>query len=110
MHKIGTSFFLLALTLGAAHAAPNAATAADVGPVGLAAKGDRTLDVKAGTRYLNVRNGETVTIRQGERSVTWSVQVASNVNVVPLSRVLPQGGDGRDVLVYIAPGQPYLDF
>lgn len=111
MHKIGTPFFLLALALGgAAQAAPDAAASLDVGPVGLAAKAERTLDVGTDTRHLNVRNGETVTIRQGERSVTWSVQAAPNVNVVPLSRILPHDGAGREVLVYIAPGPQYLDF
>ena len=117
MHKITTSFFLLALALGgAAQAAENErhAQLEDLGPVGIAAKGERVLDVKADTRYLNVRNGETVTIRQGDRSITWSVQAAPHINLVPLSRILPSAlarEDGsKEVLVYIAPGHQYQDF
>lgn len=110
MHKITTSLFLLALALGGAAQAAPSATGPDVGPIGTGAIAERVLEVKANTRYLNVRNGETVAIRQGERSVTWFVQAAPNVTVVPLSRILPRDGSGQEVLVYIAAGPQYLDF
>jgi hypothetical protein len=110
MQKIFAGAFALALVLGSAAQAAPANAVSDVGPVGIAATAERTLDVKPGTRYLNVRNGETVAIRDGERSVTWFVQVAPHVNLIPLSRILPGSGDGKDVLIYIAPGHQYQDF
>lgn len=110
MQKIFTSAFALALTLASAVQAAPGAALADVGPVGIAATAERTLELKPGIRYLNVRNGETVAIRDGERSITWFVQAAPHVNLVPLSRILPDSRDGKDVLIYIAPGHQYQDF
>jgi hypothetical protein len=98
------SFLALALC-GAVHA--NAAPAADLGHVAAAGNAERVIEVTSATRYLNVTNGETVTIRQGEHSVTWHVQAPNNLNAVPLSRVAPQDEAGHEVLIYIAPGQQY---
>ncbi|RZA28754.1 MAG: CzcE family metal-binding protein [Lysobacteraceae bacterium] len=110
MQNIFASAFALALVLGSAAQAAQDKPASDLGPVGIAATAERTLEVKPGTRYLNVRNGETVAIRDGERSVTWFVQAAPHINLVPLSRILPGSADGKDVLIYIAPGHQYQDF
>jgi hypothetical protein len=107
-NTIALSF--LALTLCGAAGASVAAPANDNGWVGPAAAGaDRVIEVTPGTRHLNVTNGETVTIRQGEQSVTWQVQAPNNLNAVPLSRIAPQQQEqaGSDVLIYIAPGQQY---
>jgi hypothetical protein len=106
MQRNTLAFSLLALALcGAARA--NAAPAADLGHVGAAGIAERVIEVTPATRYLNVTNGETVTIRQGEHSVTWHVQAPNNLNAVPLSRVAPQDEAGNEVLIYIAPGQQY---
>jgi hypothetical protein len=104
-NTIALSFLTLALC-GAAGASV-AAPAADLGPVGVAGNTERVIEVTPGTRYLNVSNGETVTIRQGERNLTWHVQAPNNLNAVPLSRIAPQDEAGSDVLVYIAPSQQY---
>ena len=107
MQRNTLAFSFLALALcGAAHANA-AAPAADLGHVGAAGNAGRVIEVTPATRYLNVTNGETVTIRQGERSLTWHVQVPNNLNAVPLSRIAPQDEAGREVLVYVAPGQQY---
>lgn len=99
------SFLALALC-GAVHA--NAAdSSADLGYVGAAGNAERVIDVTPATRYLNVTNGETVTIRQGEQSVTWHVQAPNNLNAVSLSSVAPQEQPGHDVTIYIAAGQQY---
>jgi hypothetical protein len=109
MQRTTIAFSFLALALCGAARASSAAPAPDLGYVGSAGQAERVIDVEAGTRHLNVRNGETVTIRQGENSITWHVEAPNNLNVVPLSRIAPQEGAGQDVLVYIAPGQQYLD-
>lgn len=102
---IASSFLALAL-LGAAGAG-SAAPAADLGYVGEAAPAARVIEIDAGTRYLNVHNGETVTIRQDGHSFTWHVQAPNNLNAVPLSRIAPQQDAGHDVLVYIAASPQY---
>jgi hypothetical protein len=109
MQRTTIAFSFLALAMCAA-AGAKAADATDLGHVGAAGSAERIIDVTPATRYLNVTNGETVTIRQGERSVTWHVLAPNNLNAVPLSRIAPQATQdpaGRDVLIYIAPGQQY---
>jgi len=107
MQRSTLAFSLLALALcGAVHASP-ADPAADLGQVGAAGSAGRVIEVTPATSHLNVTNGETVTIRQGERSVTWHVQAPNNLNAVPLSRIAPRDQAGADVLIYIAPGQQY---
>jgi hypothetical protein len=107
MQRNAIALSFLALALCGAAGASVAAPATDLGPVGAAGDAERVIEVTSGTRYLNVRNGETVAIRQGERNVTWHVQAPNNLNAVPLSRIAPQGEAARDVLVYIAPSQQY---
>jgi hypothetical protein len=74
---------------------------------GADAHSGRVIDIDAGTRYLNVYNGETVTIRQDGHSFTWHVQAPNNLNAVPLSRIAPQQVASHDVLVYIAASSQY---
>lgn len=94
---------LLALTLSIpAHAADSYGT---VSPA-TAATG-RVIDVTPATRYVNVANGETVTIRLGGDSFTWTVATTSNVDAVPLARVAPEGSRATSAVVYVAPGGSY---
>lgn len=94
---------LLALALStAAHAAD---TYGAVAPA--AAAVGRVIDVTPDTRYLNVANGETVTIRMGDASFTWNVATAPNVDAVPLARIAPAGAPATGALVYVAAGASY---
>jgi hypothetical protein len=94
---------LLALALSIpAHAADTYGTVAPA-----AATAGRVIDVTPGTRYVNVANGETVTIRMGDESFTWTVATKSNVDAVPLARVAPEGSPATSALVYVAPGASY---
>ncbi len=94
---------LLALALSIpAHAADSYGTVAPA----TAATG-RVIDVTPATRYVNVANGETVTIRQGGDSFTWTVATASNVDAVPLARVAPAGSPATSAVVYVAPSASY---
>jgi len=107
MQRTTIAASLIALALcGAAQASPTAPTD-DVGRVAAGTGPGRVIDVTPATRYLNVTNGETVVIRQGEHSVTWQVETPSNLNAVPLSRIVPLDSAGQDVQVYIAPSQQY---
>ena len=92
---------LLALALSIpAHAADS------YGTVAPAAAG-RVIDVTPTTRYVNVANGETVTIRMGGESFTWNVATRSNVDAVPLARVAPEGSPATSAVVYVAPSASY---
>lgn len=94
---------LLALALStAAHAAD---TYGAVAPAATAA--GRVIDVTPATRYVNVANGETVTIRMGDASFTWNVATAPNVDAVPLARIAPAGAPATGALVYVAAGANY---
>ena len=94
---------LLAIALSIpAHAAD---TYGAVAPA--AASAGRVIDVTPTTRYVNVANGETVTIRMGDESFTWSVATRSNVDAVPLARVAPEGSPATAAVVYVAPSASY---
>jgi hypothetical protein len=67
----------------------------------------RVIDVTPDTRYVNVANGETVTIRLGGDSFTWTVATTSNVDAVPLARVVPEGSPATSAIVYVAPSASY---
>jgi hypothetical protein len=94
---------LLALALSIpAHAADSYGTVA-----ANASTAGRVIDVTPTTRYVNVANGETVTIRMGGDSFTWTVATKSNVDAVPLARVAPEGSPATSAVVYVAPGASY---
>ncbi|KGF79149.1 hypothetical protein IA69_25805 [Massilia sp. JS1662] len=94
---------LLALALSIpAHAADTYGTVAPA-----TANAGRVIDVTPTTRYVNVANGETVTIRLGGDSFTWTVATKSNVDAVPLARVAPEGSPATAAVVYVAPGASY---
>ena len=85
-----------------AHAADSYGTVATT-----TAPAGRVIDVTPDTRYVNVANGETVTIRLGGDSFTWTVATKSNVDAVPLARVAPAGAPATAAVVYVAPSASY---
>lgn len=86
----------------AASASAFALTPADqFGSAATAVASQRTIDVDGNTRYINVRHGEAVTLRENGKAVTWYFDgIAPSFK---LSRILPdaQGGEGKDVQVYV---------
>lgn len=61
----------------------------------------RTVIVDSTTRYINVAHGETVTIRDGDKSVQWCFDGLSGS--FPLSTILPSAAGDKPVHVYVAP-------
>ncbi|MCS0628195.1 CzcE family metal-binding protein [Telluria mixta] len=94
---------LLALALSIpAHAADSYGTVAPA-----TSTAGRVIDVTPTTRYVNVANGETVTIRLGGDTFTWTVATRSNVDAVPLARVAPEGSPATSAVVYVGQSASY---
>jgi hypothetical protein len=99
---------LLALVLGFAAQAHAMTPVLDYGVVTNDVRvAGRVIDVKPDTRYLNVRNGEVVTIHMGDASFTWEVNTASNINAIPLAQIAPAGTPATKAWVYIAEDELY---
>jgi phosphodiesterase/alkaline phosphatase D-like protein len=103
-----TSLLVLALGLAAQAQAHAAGPVLDYGVVtsDVHVTG-RVIEVKPETRYLNVRNGEVVTIHVGDTSFTWEVNTAPNVNAIPLAKIVPAGAPATMAWVYIAENELY---
>lgn len=61
----------------------------------------RTIVVDANTRFVNVKHGETVTIKDGDESVSWNFDGLRPSFM--LSTILPAAATGKPVQVYVAP-------
>lgn len=61
----------------------------------------RTVVVNDKTRFINVKHGETVTIRDGENSVSWTFDGTGGA--FDLSKILPAAGAGHAIEVYVEP-------
>ena len=91
---------LLATILAGASVAAYAITPADqYGSAATAGFASRTIVVDSHTRYINVMHGETVTIRDGDTSVTWYFDGIGSA--FDLSKIMPAGRQA--VEVYVAP-------
>jgi hypothetical protein len=61
----------------------------------------RTIVVDAHTRFVNVKHGETVTIKDGDVSVSWNFDGLRPSFM--LSTILPAAATGNPIQVYVAP-------
>jgi hypothetical protein len=103
-----TSLLVLALGLAAQAQAHAGASVVDYGVVTTnPSVTGRVIDIKPDTRYLNVKNGEVVTIHMGDTSFTWEVNTASYVNAIPLAKITPAGAPATMAWVYIAENELY---
>jgi hypothetical protein len=59
----------------------------------------RTVVINAMTRYLNVKQGDVLTLRDGEQSVTWLFDGLREA--VPLAEIWPAAPDAAHVIVYV---------
>jgi hypothetical protein len=96
---------LFALTI--ATAAITAAHAADYGQLVGNNYSDRVINLDAGTKYVNVTNGETVQFIQQGKSFTWHVDTYPNVTEVDLKKIAPAGFDAGTIEVYVASNPLY---
>lgn len=96
---------LLALTI--ATASLGAAHAADYGQTVDNHFSQRVIDLDAGTKYVNVTNGETVQFVQQGKSFTFHFETYPNVTEVDLKKIAPAGFDAGAVEVYVATNPLY---
>lgn len=68
----------------------------------------RLITVQPTSKYINVTNGETVTIAANGKTFSWQVNTLPSEAVFDLSKVAPQGVAVSDVKVYVAPNPIYL--
>ncbi|MYN37755.1 CzcE family metal-binding protein [Duganella sp. FT109W] len=68
---------------------------------------DRVINLDAGTRYVNVTNGETVQFVQQGKSFSWHVDTYPNVTEVDLKQIAPAGFDAGAIEVYVASNPLY---
>lgn len=69
---------------------------------------DRSIDITASTRWINVKQGETVALRSGDRTFAWTFATWS-IGSFDLNRVAPPDFPAAAGLrVYVAPN-PMLD-
>lgn len=77
-------------------------TDADYGVAVADSAASRTITVKPGAKYINVTNGETVSIMVGDQRFSWHVDTFPNQNVFDLSKIAPAGVQADGVQVYVA--------
>jgi len=70
-----------------------------------AAKVDRVIEVRPGTRYVNVTSGETVLFKVGGQSFTWTFDKTLDHPSFDLGQIAPAGVAVQDVRIYCAPDQ-----
>jgi Heavy-metal resistance protein CzcE len=67
------------------------------------AKADRVIEVGAGTRYVNVKSGETVLFKVGGKSFTWTFDETLSHPSFDLAAIAPEGIAVPGVRIYCAP-------
>ncbi|NYE62766.1 hypothetical protein FHW58_003985 [Duganella sp. 1224] len=103
MKTLNHTLFALTIataTLGAAHAA-------DFGQTVDQRFSQRTVNLDAGTRYVNVTDGETVDFVQNGKHFTFHFDTYPNVTEVDLKNIAPAGFDAGAVEVYVASNPLY---
>lgn len=92
---------LLASLFAGASASAFALTSADqYGSAAGSQFTQRTIVIDGSTRYLNVQHGETITIRDGDTTISWHFDGIDGA--FDLSKILP-AASGQKVEVYVAP-------
>lgn len=69
----------------------------------------RTVEVKPATKWVNVRDGETVRFDVSGKKFEWTFNLAKQrEGVVSLSKIVPNGINAGNTVVYVAPNARYF--
>ncbi|NML59802.1 CzcE family metal-binding protein [Massilia sp. RP-1-19] len=103
------AILLLSVVLASgAHAIGPTGTDADFGTAVSDTAAQRTIALDAGTKSVNVVNGETVKFTTGGKSFSWHVSTYPNVNQFDLEKIAPKDVSTAGVQVYVSPSAQYL--
>ena len=96
----------LATLLAGASVSAFAITSADLyGSPASATSSQRMIVIDDNTRSIDVKHGESVTIRTGDKTVGWHFD-GYNTSF-PLSKIVPESAGGKPVKVYVQQAQAY---
>ncbi len=73
------------------------------GHAGTATRVDRVIEVGPGTRYVNVKSGEAVMFKVGNKSFIWTFDATVDHPTFDLSKIAPEGLVAQGVRIYCAP-------
>jgi len=90
------------LAAGAVHAMPKPFSPLDAGML-VMAPANRSIEIGAHTRYVNVTNGETVEFDVGGKHFTYAFDAWNSIGAVDLMAIAPKDVAVPQVRVYIAP-------
>lgn len=82
-------------------------TAADYGSSAPHAAAQRSIELQADTRHINVTRGETVTIARAGQRFTWHVQTFNHQTTFALSDIAPKDMPVDGIAVYVAANPLY---
>ncbi|TFW20224.1 CzcE family metal-binding protein [Duganella callida] len=92
---------------GSAQASINPNPKAQLGMAAVAASADRHITIGAGTRWVNVNNGDTVEFTVNGKSFTWHFDTLRAEEAFDLAKIAPEGVDAGKVTVYVASNPLY---
>jgi hypothetical protein len=91
------------LASGAAQAMPKPFSPLDAGMLVENTAGDRSIEIGADTRYVNVTNGETVSFLVDGRRFSYTFDAWNSIAAIDLAKIAPSDVKVPQVRVYIAP-------
>lgn len=97
----------LGLAMSAAGATDVIGTPAQYGRHALAATADREIVIDAGTKWVNVTNGETVRFTKDGKSFTWHFQTVGDETSFQLSQIAPADFKVEGLRVFVAADPTY---
>ena len=79
-----------------------------LGDPGSTGTATQTINIKPGTKYVNVTSGKTVRFVVGDKSFAWNFDVGTNVASFDLNRIAPANVLTQPVKVYIKQDVKFL--
>lgn len=88
---------------GSAQAMPKPFSPLDAGMLVESTAADRSIEIGADTRYVNVTNGETVSFLVDGRRFSYTFDAWNSIAAIDLAKIAPSDVKVPPVRVYIAP-------
>lgn len=107
LNRAAALILSLGLAMSAAGAADVMGTPSQYGRHALIANAEREIVVDAGTKWINVTNGETVRITKDGKSFTWRFDVLGDETSFRLSQIAPADFNVEGVRVFVAANPTY---